>query len=278
MEPHDYKTLKISKRQGIVSVTINNPPLNLLDSIMLADLDHLSLSLMSDKEAKVVLFDSANPDFFIAHADLNMFSPDAPPPAPRPTESANEIFGRFQTLPQATIGIIEGRAIGGGAEFLMALDMNFAAKGKAILGLFEVAIGAIPGAGGTQRLPRLMGRARALEAILGCDEFNAEIAEKYGWVNQSFASNELRPYVDNLAKRIASFPIESIREAKRAVNASENPLEAGIEAEAEAQIRCFQERANKPSPMQRFMELGGQDPLFERHKMRDTLTLLCDKI
>ncbi|MBT6407778.1 MAG: enoyl-CoA hydratase/isomerase family protein, partial [Rhodospirillaceae bacterium] len=169
---------------------------------------------------------------------------------------------------------IEGRAIGGGAEVLMALDMRFAARSRAVLGMFEAALGTIPGAGGTQRLPRLVGRARALEVILGSDEFDADAAERYGWINRAFDAAVLWPYVNELASRISSAPLEAIKAAKVAVNAAESPLDEGLAAEGAAQGQCFQETAGRPSRMGKFLELGGQQSDFELTQMRDALTRL----
>ena len=123
-------------------------------------------------------------------------------------------------MPKATIAVIEGIARGGGSELAMAFDMRFAALGKARLAQPEVAIGIIPGGGGTQRLPRLVGRARALEVVLGCDDIDAATAEAWGYVNRALPADELRPFVDKLAARIASFPLEVIAAAKRAVDAA----------------------------------------------------------
>jgi len=132
-------------------------------------------------------------------------------------------------MPKVSIAKIEGIARGGGSEFLLALDMRFGAIGKAIVGQPEIVVGIIPGGGGTQRLPRLMGRSRAMEAILGGIDFPAELAEKYGYINRAFPPDELTSYVEDLAYRIASFPAESIAIAKKAVlTALEQPIVEGL--------------------------------------------------
>ncbi len=133
-----------------------------------------------------------------------------------------------------TIAQIEGRARGGGSELALSLDMRFAAIGRAVLAQPEVALGIIPGGGGTQRLGRLLGRGRALEAVLGCDDFDAETAERYGWVNRALPADEIGPFVEQLARRIASFPALGVRCAKQAVEAAmPSPLD-GLLAEARA--------------------------------------------
>jgi enoyl-CoA hydratase/carnithine racemase len=173
---------------------------------------------------------SANPEFFIAHADLHLIQA-----LPRDvTERAGElslvhvIFEQWRTLPQVTIAQLEGRARGGGSEFVLALDLRFAAIGRALLSQPEVSIGIIPGGGGTQRLPRLMGRSRALEVVLGCEDFSAELAERYGYVNRALPADELGPFVDRLARRIASYPPHAIRLAKQSVDAASSSLHDGL--------------------------------------------------
>jgi enoyl-CoA hydratase/carnithine racemase len=125
---------------------------------------------------------------------------------------------RFRNMPKVTIAKVEGRARGGGSEIALAMDMCFAVIGKAIFGQPEVAIGLVPGGGSTQRLPRLMGRARALEVLLGCNDFSAELAERYGYINRALPPDELTPFVERLARRIASFPAHAIAHAKAAVD------------------------------------------------------------
>ena len=142
---------------------------------------------------------------------------------------------RWRTLPQVTIAQLEGRARGGGSEFALSLDLRFGAVGRAILGQPEVAVGILPGGSGTQRLPRLMGRGRALEAVLGCDDFDAELAERYGWINRALPPAEIGPFVDRLARRIAAFPRLAVRLAKQAVDAAGGALEDGLLEES----HCF---------------------------------------
>jgi enoyl-CoA hydratase/carnithine racemase len=127
---------------------------------------------------------------------------------------------------------LEGRARGGGSEFALSLDLRFGAIGRAILGQPEVAVGILPGGSGSQRLPRLMGRGRALEVVLGCEDFDAELAERYGWINRALPADELGPFVERLAHRIAAFPPQAVRLAKRAVDAAGGSLHDGLLEEA----------------------------------------------
>jgi enoyl-CoA hydratase/carnithine racemase len=254
-----YATLTVEVDGGVAHVTFDHSPINLLDGAMAVDLHRLSLELADDDALRVTVFRSANPDFFIAHADVNLIpamARDAPPPS-RDLSFFHGVVERFRTLSCVTIAMIEGRARGGGSEFALSLDLRFAAIGRARLSQPEVALGIIPGGGGTQRLPRLMGRARALEAILGCEDFDAELAEHYGWVNRALPPEELEPFVSRLARRIASFPPEAIALAKQAVDASEGTTRDGLLEEN----RLFLYSASTDAAlarMQAFLENGGQ--------------------
>jgi len=185
------------------------------------------------------------------------------PPKAEALNFFHAMVDRYRTMPKVSIGAIAGRARGGGSEFLLGLDMRFAARGRAILSQPEVALGILPGGGGTQRLPRLIGRARAAEVILGCDDFDADLAERYGWVNRALPADELDGFVDRLAARIASFPAEAIALAKQSLSHADGDLVDGLIEEAHAFDRTL---ATKPAQerMRRFMELGGQTDETER--------------
>jgi enoyl-CoA hydratase/carnithine racemase len=170
---------------------------------------------------------------------------------------------RFRTMPKISIGAIAGRAGGGGSEFLLALDMRFGARGRAILSQPEVALGILPGGGGTQRLPRLMGRARAAEVIFGCGDFDADLAERYGWLNRALPADELDDFVSTLAHRIASFPASAIAFAKESLNAAGGDLVEGLLEEAHQFNRTLATPAAQER-MRRFMDMGGQTPEGER--------------
>jgi enoyl-CoA hydratase/carnithine racemase len=230
----EYETLGVEVDAGIAFVTLDHPPVNLLDAVMIGDLWKLAGALPDRDEVRVVVVRSADPEFFIAHADLRLIQQ-----LPRDvTERAPEITGihqfmeQWRTLPQVTIAQIEGRARGGGSEFSLSLDLRFAAAGRTVLSQPEVSVGIIPGGSGTQRLPRLMGRGRALEVVLGCADFDAETAERYGWVNRTLPADELGPFVERLARRIAAFPPEAVRRAKMAVDAATGTVTDGLIEEA----------------------------------------------
>jgi len=260
-----YECLRIHVEGGVAWVTIDHPPINLFDLALMQEMDRLGEALEADPDVRVVVFRSANPEFFIAHADVALIRtlPTTPPPKPTRLGIFHRMVERFRTMPKATIGQLEGRARGGGSEFLLSLDMRFAAIGRAVLAQPEVALGIIPGGSGTQRLPRLVGRARALEIVLGCDDVPADVAERWGYVNRALPPDELGPFVDRLARRIASFPAEAIALAKEAVAAAEPPTLDGLLEEAD----CFNRSlATRPAQerMARFLALGGQTEPVER--------------
>ena len=254
-----YNCLKVRSSQGVAFVTIDHPPINLFDMALILEVDRVSRELEADADVRAVVVDSADPDFFIAHADVELILAASDEAREAPTEPSlfQQMVDRFRTMPKATIAMIEGICRGGGSEFVLSMDMRFAARGKAALAQPEVAVGIIPGGSGTQRLPRLMGRGRALEVILGCEDFSAEQAERYGYVNRALPPEELRPFVESLAYRIASFPAEAIACAKAAVLAAEPPVAPGLTEEA----RLFDESAATSAARQRmraFLNAGGQ--------------------
>lgn len=214
-----YKTLQRQDSDGIAVIQFNNPPINLLDRAMLIDLMTLTKALEVDRDTQVVIFRSANPDFFVAHYDLANEVGGKPMALPEGVASPlSALFTRISRLPQVTIGELQGRARGAGSEFLLALDMRFASLERGLLGQPEAAVGLLPGAGGTVRLAQMIGRGRALEVSLGCCDFNAEIAERYGWINRALPDQELQVFVDALARRIVSFPPSAIANVKAIVN------------------------------------------------------------
>jgi enoyl-CoA hydratase/carnithine racemase len=219
MRYSDYKCFQLRFDSGIAFVSINHPPINLLDEVLSPEFDKLGRELEADDSVRVVVVQSALPDFFIAHSGLSRVG--AAPKTVSQTRSfrLTQMIGeRFRNMPKVTIAKIEGRARGGGNEIALAMDMCFAAVGKAVFSNPEVAIGLVPGGGATQRLPRLVGRGRALEVLLGCNDFSAELAERYGYINRALPPDELTPFVEKLARRIATFPTHAIAHAKVAVD------------------------------------------------------------
>lgn len=227
MNIEGYETMHLSESGGVLTVTLEHGEINLLDLAMLADLDRLGREVEGDPVVKVLVFQSANPDFFIAHADLNVIAqlPSAPPPREEKLGYAHKVLDRFRTMPKVTIAKIEGRCRGGGSELALACDMRFATLGRGVLGQPEVGVGIIPGAGASVRLPRLVGRARALEIMLGCGDIPADVAERYGYVNRALPAGEIDYFVRSLAARIASFPAASIAAVKEMVALAEPSLE-----------------------------------------------------
>lgn len=254
----EFRALRVAVEGGVATVTIDHPPINLFDLALMTEMDRLGRALKADPEVRVVVMKSADPDFFIAHADVNLIL-RLPQPAAPATEPSffQTMVDRFRTMPKATIAVIEGVCRGGGSELVLSMDMRFAALGRAVLGQPEVAVGIIPGGSGTQRLPRLVGRSRALEIALGADDFSADLAERYGYVNRALPPAELGPFVDRLARRIASFPAEAIAHAKASVLAAEAGVREGLVAEA----RAFEACAALPEArrrMEAFLAMGGQ--------------------
>jgi len=271
-----YNGVQVRVDRGVAFVTIDHPPINLLDLALIEDLDRVGQELEADSAVRVAVFQSGNPDFFIAHADVTLIQllPKEAPPKAATLSDFHRVVDRFRTMPKATIGKIEGRARGGGSEFLLSLDMRFAAIGRAVMSQPEVALGIIPGGSGTQRLPRLMGRGRALEVILGCEDFSAELAERYGYVNRALPADQLTAFVERLAYRIASFPASAIALAKASVHAAELPTVEGLIEEAHYfnQSVATQEAQAR---MAAFMKMGGQTPEVEIGLITDLHTLLA---
>jgi enoyl-CoA hydratase/carnithine racemase len=263
MDYASFQCLRVRLEAGVATARIDHPPLNLLDLALIGEIDRLSRMVEADPEVRVLVMESADPDFFIAHADVNLIL-GLPVEAPAPSGPSvfQELVDRFRTMPKATIAKIEGICRGGGSELALSMDMRFAALGKAVLGQPEVAVGILPGGSGTQRLPRLVGRGRALEIALGAADFPADLAERYGWVNRALPPDELGPFVASLARRIASFPPGAVARAKAAVLAAEQGVREGLALEA----RLFQECLALPEARQRmqaFLAAGGQTRAFE---------------
>jgi enoyl-CoA hydratase/carnithine racemase len=261
----DYQLIRIAVAAGICRATIDHPPINLLNLQLLAEIGRLTQEVAADDDVRVLIVDSADPEFFIAHADVELIL-DLPTDDTSLHDELSPFHATmelFRTLPKATIAVIEGIARGGGSEFALAFDMRYAALGKARFGQPEVAVGIIPGGGGTQRLPRLVGRGRALEIILGGMDIDAATAETWGYVDRALAADELRRFVDKLATRIASFPPGAVANAKRAVDAAlEGDLATGLRIED----RLFRETLAQPVARERLqavIDAGAQTREFE---------------
>ncbi|HTQ22334.1 enoyl-CoA hydratase/isomerase family protein [Mycobacterium sp.] len=260
----DYQHIRIAVRGGICRATIDNPPINLLDIPLLTEIDRLLREIAADDEVRVLIVDSADPEIFIAHADVALIEQLPPDDIALHDELSffHAMTEQVRTLPKATIAVIEGVCRGGGCEFVMAFDMRYAALGTTVLGHPEVSVGIIPGGGGTQRLPRLVGRARALEVILGCMDVDAATAEAWGYVNRALPADELGPFVDKLAARIAASRLTAIAAAKRAVDAAAGDLGAGLRIEDQV----LRETAAQPAAralLKAIVDAGAQTRKFE---------------
>jgi len=242
----EYNLFSISVTKRVANITLNNPPVNVLSGKMMKELRELLGDLSIDPEVKVIVFDSLNPDFFIAHVDINIL--DEQEILDELGELAPEGLNIFQAVgemlrkqPQVTIVKLKGIARGGGAEFVTAADMCFASKENGKLGQIEALMGIIPGGGATQYLSAKMGRNRVLEIILGAALFDATTAEQYGWINRAIPEVHIDTYVRVLAEQIASLP-EGVIEAAKSVLTSDENLK-GFKAEHDAWAKlAFQPR------------------------------------
>ncbi|MES2718003.1 MAG: enoyl-CoA hydratase/isomerase family protein [Pseudomonadota bacterium] len=260
----DYKTLQVQCTQGVARVTLDNGPINLLDKPLFKELLRLTDQLAADDRVRVVLLCSANPDFFIAHFDVGLILkfPADPPLPDAPLSPFHRMAEAWRTMPKATIAVVEGRAGGGGSEIALSCDMRFALRGRAVFNQPEVALGILPGGSGTVRLSRLLGRSRALEVVLGCDDVDADLAERWGWVNRTLDAETLWPHVERLAARIASYPPHAVAAAKASVLRAEQGVASDLQAEGAA----FQGTLSGPgtrAAMEGFLARGGQTPAGE---------------
>jgi enoyl-CoA hydratase/carnithine racemase len=214
-------------------VTFNNPPVNIFGPKAIPPFNEILSVIETDEQLKVVVFDSAIEGFFTTHYDF-LAKPEETtslPVGPTGLLALPDMLVRLSRAPVVTIAKIRGRATGNGSEIALACDMRFASREKAILGHFEVGAAIVPGGGPMARLPRLMGRGRTLEVLLGADDIPGELAERYGYVNRSLPDAELDTFVDSLAKRIASFDKQALSETKRFVDVASLPSDYELGAE-----------------------------------------------
>ena len=255
-----YELVKVAVAGRVATVTIDNPPINLITQALFAELRNLVGTLKDDPNLTVVVFKSADPDFFLAHFDVSSILEF---PIDGEAERATEISAyhlmceRLRTMDKVTIAQIEGRVGGGGSELVSSMDMRFGVKGKTIVNQMEVPLGILPGGTGTQRLPRLVGRGRAMEIVLGGDDLDAETAERWGYLNRIFDAADIEAHVSALANRIGSFPVEAVRLAKAAVTAAELPLAQGLQEEGYLFARLLRTESAQTN-MREFLEIGGQ--------------------
>ena len=200
-------------RPGIWTVSITNPPINMFVPTTIVELGEFMTDLEADPSVKVVVFKSANPDFFIAHLDVSKAAEQ-----PEVLGLWRDFVLRLSSTPVVSIAKIRGRTRGIGNEFVLACDMRFASRQSALFGNPEIGVGLVPGGGALEWLPRVVGRSRALEIVLSADDFDADVAERYGWVNRALDDDDLDPFVDTLSGRLASFDRETLGAAKAQIN------------------------------------------------------------
>ncbi len=258
---YDFETLRCEQAGSVLTAIVDNPPVNVMTAQLYRDLVAFTGQVESDDTVKVVVFDSADPDFFIAHFDVELLlrvPPDSPVERGAEPTDFHKMCRRLATMPKATIVKMKGRAGGGGNEFASNCDMRFGVSGKTIVNQMEVALGILPGGTGTQNLPGLVGRNRAMEIILGSDDIDADMLYDWGYLNRVFDSPEaLDEFVDRLVQRIAGFPADAIRLAKASVNVGSGVSDAALIEEAylfQQSLRTSGAQRN----MARAMELGAQ--------------------
>ncbi|MFI8170875.1 enoyl-CoA hydratase/isomerase family protein [Streptomyces sp. NPDC085931] len=238
MTERSLPSLALKRQDGVLWVSIDVPPVNLMTAQLMLDLDAVAASAENDPDLHVIVVQSANPEFFLAHGDLS-FVEDPATYAALPvaeetlvgTGPMMRLHERWRRLPQTTIAKVAGLARGGGAELVSSLDLRFAALETAAFGQFEALIGIVPGAGATAHLPRLVGRARALEIVLTGGLVDAATAERWGWVNRALPAAELDEYVEWVALAIASLPDGVRAAATEAIDAADGTLEDALRAE-----------------------------------------------
>src|SRR5215831_12728742 len=217
----ELETLRVRQDGAVVFVEIAAPPMNLLGTELVRDLVSLIQRAEADRTLQVLVFGSADADYFISHVDVTRIGEYRQEAAKLTGEASIGLVFRYLSASRlVTIAQVEGRVRGAGSEFVLACDMRFAARESAIFSQPEQGFGLIPGAGGIQHLTRLMGRARALEVMLSADDYDAELAERYGWINRALPADSLREFVRALARRIAGFPAAGRAALKDRVNAA----------------------------------------------------------
>ena len=218
--PVAFEKLKIRREGGVLFAEIAAPPMNLLGPELVRDLVVLIQHAEADETVRVLVFTSADPDYFISHVDLTQVTEYRAEAAKLTGEASIALLFRYLSASRlVTIAQIEGRVRAAGSEFVLACDMRFAARESAIFCQFEPAFGQLPGGGAAQHLTRLMGRGRALEVMLSAEDYDADLAERYGWINRALPAGALADFVRSLAQRIAAFPAAGELLVKERVNA-----------------------------------------------------------
>lgn len=233
---YDYQTIRTRLQDGVLTATLDNPPINIITQQMFLELAGFVAEVSADDAVRVLVLESADPDFFIAHFDVELiqtFPTDTPAEREEELNLFHVMCEGLRTMPKPTMAKIAGRVGGGGNEFVSNCDMRYGIEGTTVISQMEVALGILPGGCGTQQLPRLIGRSRAMEVILGADDLDARTAEQWGYLNRVFESAAaMDDFVDRLAARMALWPPEALSRAKQSVLNAAMPLEEGLREEA----------------------------------------------
>jgi len=246
--PEALQTVRVRKEEGVVFAKIAAPPMNLLGPELVRDLVSLIQWAEADESIGVLVFTSADPDYFISHVDVTRIGEYRQAAEKLTGEASLGVLFRYLSASRLiTVAQIEGRVRGVGSEFALACDMRFGARESAILGQPEIAVGLLPGGGAVPRLARLIGRARALEVMLSGGDYDADTAERYGWINRAMHAAELASFVQSLAHRIAKFPAA----ARLAVKSRMNALELPSVDEFRRDSDLFLELARSPETQRR---------------------------
>src|SRR4051812_20079615 len=242
-------------------ILMNNPPMNLMGPEFVLQFREIVTAIEHDEQLRVVVFESAVEGFFLNHSDFNAKLEDLTgiPQGPTGLEAWPDILVRLPRAPVVSIAKIRGRATGNGSELALACDMTFASREKTLLSQWEVGIGMVAGGGPMARLPRLIGRGRAMEVLLGSDDISGELAESYGYVNRALPDAELDAFVEALATRISGFDKWAISNTKRLVNAASLAPEVEMAAGWEACIASVT-RPTTQARFKVFRELGWHKP------------------
>ncbi len=270
MTTSQHGPLRLDRRGRVVDVTIDAPPLQLVDGAFIGGLFGLLAELEHDAEVAVVVFRSADPDFFLMHGDVELIVGLGGPAVESPTPNvAAAVFERIRRAPWLSVGVLDGAARGGGCEFLSALDIRIGTD-RSVIGQPEAVLGIIPGAGGTVRWPRIIGRGSALEFLLTGRDMTADEALACGWLQVLTSPGMLELAVGRLVGRVARLAPAVVAELKRVVDLSLGELDTALTAETNANSRLH-EAGTHTAPMRRFLDAGGQTRAGELTRLQEIL-------
>jgi len=238
--------------EEIARVVFANPPVNLISAETVSELHKVVTDLCNDQQLKVAVFASDVDDYFYNHFDLAKLVEFPAPVSPEANPIWTDIVLKLTHAPFISIASIRGRTRGGGNELALAMDLRYASIEKAFFGQPEVGTGILPGGGGSEWLPRLIGRDRAIEAILGSDDYDAQTAEKFGWVTRAIGDNELDAFVSVIAKRFASFDKQALVGAKAQINRATLPKDEDFISS----YREFSAAMGWPSVTEKLRQMG----------------------